>query len=137
MLRCGFQSASYTPAQATLADAIVVQAVRPNNPAQLTTLITAGVGGGAQPTVLPGTPAGGGVGAVPTTGVQTTTFTTDFGLGPTTATSTIIATAGAAANGVTGGITSAGASLPVDGVVGWKAVLGYTVGVAAVAAWFF
>lgn len=130
MARCGFQSTSYAPAQATLADAIVVQAVRPNNPAQLTTLITAGVGGGAQPTVLPGTPA-------VSTGLQTTTFTTDLGMGPTTATSTIIATAGAAANGVSGSVTSAGASLPVDGVVGWKAVLGYTVGVAAVAAAFF
>lgn len=139
MLRCGFPSTTYTPAQATAADAIVVQAVRPDNPAQLTTWITAGVG---QPT--PGLPGIGGALPTPVTSLRTTTFTTNFGLGPTTGTATVLATP-AVGGGGTGGsssvgggfTTSEGASLPVGGLVGWKTVLGYTVGVAAAAAWFF
>lgn len=133
MFRCGFTSTSYSPAQATVADSIVVAATRPTNTAQLTTLISTGVGGA------------GGV-AAPTPGVtqltslQTTTFTTGVGTGLTTGTATVLATAVATPG--TGGTnvigTTAGAAGLVEGrVLGWKAMLGYTVGVAAVAAWFF
>lgn len=150
MFRCGFQSSVYNAvAQSTAADRIVVQATRPTNAAQLTTYITGGVPIG-QPTGFPGVPGvpgvpgfpttvppggfPGGVTPTPFTSLRTTTYTTNFGQGLTTGTATIRATAA-----VTQGFSTSGASGRADGaaVVGWKAVLGYTVGVAAVAAWFF
>lgn len=143
MFRCGFPSSSYNAAaQATAADAIVVQAVRPTDPAQLTTWITAGVG---QPTTA-GLPGAGGALPTSVTSLRTTTFTTNFGLGPTTGTATVLATPSVSggSSSVGGGTddddfttTSDGVALPVGGLVGWKTVLGYTVGVAAAAAWFF
>lgn len=150
MFRCGFPSAAYNPAvQATLADRIVVQATRPTAASQLTTIIGGGVPGvpgvGLPTTLPPGfapTPGVPGVPGItptpgfPLTSLRTTTYTTNFGQGLTTGTATIRATAAV----VSQGLSTAGAPglrAGGEGVVGWKAVLAYTVGVAAVAAWFF
>lgn len=131
MFRCGFQSTSYAAAQNTLANSIVVSAVRPTNAAQLTTTIAGGVGGVAPPPT--------GVPTAPITSLQTVTYTTNFGQGLTTGTATVRATAPAQTAGTGTGLGSGAATAGASemSALGWKTVLGYTVGVAAVAAWFF